>query len=75
MEEILIKNEIVGILSSNSPQDEKVKKLETLIEQVKIAYYVQSANDISRHNAKAKRERQQAVLAGAKSGNIVILRM
>lgn len=75
MEESIIKTEIVQILSSDSNQDEKVRQFEILIEQIKIAYYVQSANDISRHNAKVKRARQQAVLAGAKSGNIVILSM
>jgi hypothetical protein len=73
MNDIKIKNEIVQILSSDASQDDKVKQIEILIEQVKVAYYVMSANDISRELSQKRRSREQAVLEQTKTGKVVSL--
>ncbi len=74
MNDLRIKSEIARILSSSNSQEEKTKQLEVLIEQVKVAYYVMSANDISRELSQKRRAREQAVVEQTRTGKGVSLR-
>lgn len=74
MEDIIITNEIVKILSSKAKKDEKVKQFEDLIEQIKVAYYVKSANDINRYHTKIRKDREEAILEQDKNSKVISLR-
>lgn len=73
MQDTLIKKEISEILSSEGTIEEKTKAFESFVEQVKIAYYIKGQNDVSRINAKIRKERAALVAEQEKQGKVVSL--
>ncbi len=73
MKDELIKLEISKILNSKISKEAKAKAFEDLIEEVRIAYYFEAHNDISRENAQSRREREQLISEQTKTGKVVRL--
>jgi hypothetical protein len=73
MKDPLIKLEISKILNSEISTEEKAKAFEILIEEVKIAYYFEAQNDISRENAQSRRELEKLISEQTKTGKVVKL--
>lgn len=73
MQDTAIKNEFLEILQSNDSLEKKMSQVNILLEQVKIAYFLEGANDVSRHKAQQRRIREALVGEQEKTGKVVYL--
>ncbi len=72
MKDKLIQSEVEQILTSKKSTEDKQKSLMTLIEQVKIAFYADGANDVSRFKFK-KRQEEKRLVQSSVHNNVVSL--
>ncbi len=73
MQDAAIKNEFLEILQSNDSLENKMSKIDTILEQVKIAYFLEGVNDFSRHKAQQRKIREALVTEQEKTGKVVFL--
>lgn len=70
----IIKAKIIEIVSSDLPNDEKVKSFEIFIEEIKIGSYISAYNEMSREKSKKQREQEQLVNDAKNKGKVVALK-
>lgn len=54
--EIKIRKNIESIINSDVSSDEKIKQMESLTEEIKISYFFEGVNHVSREKLKAKKQ-------------------